>query len=222
MKVLHTKRLKVSLLTELNDIFDCSPIIRAPSDSPEYTDETWRKYILALHDNHIGLVCLSKNYRSPLLWGHYSNSATGLAFGFENLQGGESIDVKYENSRPECIWPAANAMNPAASDWLQKRSFGVKGTDWAYEQEVRYIVFLDNCKIADGLYFVDFNPAELKEIIIGHRSKIDPEYLRRLLDQEFPGQQIKISVARPHPRIYEMELHDPVSVATPIKDAKRE
>src|SRR6266496_868232 len=116
-RVLESKQLKISQLAELNDVFDCSPIIARPPDKPEYTDQQWTDHVIQKHTREVGLLCFSKTFRSPLLWGHYAESATGLALGFDVpvCFWGPSIDVRYDHSRPHFPWFADDPAHAATA-----------------------------------------------------------------------------------------------------------
>lgn len=211
VRVLESKRIKVSLLAELNDVFDCSPIIAPPPDEPGYTDQQWTEHVVGQNNRNTGLVCLSKTFRSPLLWGHYAGSATGLALGFDAdlfPWGQHPMDVRYDHSRPHFAWAADDAIDAAFVDHMLRCSFGVKATEWSYEEEVRYLLALDTCTTAVGMYFAPFPPNSLKQIIVGFRSSLDRLYLTRFLQQQYPGQVIEVRHSRPHPTQYEIELLD--------------
>ena len=211
-RVLESKRLKVSLLAELNDVFDCSPIISPPPDEPGYTTEQWTERIIRQNNRNTGLVCFSKTFRSPLLWGHYAASATGLALGFDTdliSWGRNPMHVQYEHSRPHFAWAADDAIDTQSVDQMLRCSFGVKAYEWTYEKEVRYLLSLDTCTTAAGMYFAPFPPNSLKQIIVGFRSGLDRSYLSRFLQQQYPSQTFEVLHSRLHATQYEIETYDP-------------
>jgi len=209
-RVLESKQLKISQLAELNDVFDCSPIIAPPPDEHDYTDQQWTEHIVRQNNRNYGLLCFSKTFRSPLLWGHYAGSATGLALGFDApvFPWGNPIDVRYDHSRPHFTSAADGAIDAAFVDHMLRCSFGVKASEWSYEEEVRFILMLDTCTTAAGMYFAPFLPDSLKEIIVGFRSTLDRLYLTRFLQQQYPSQNIEVRHSRPHLTQYEIELYD--------------
>ena len=208
LKVLEEKRLKVSLLTELNDIFDCYPVIDTPQRERGHASEFLERFLGTWNEKAFGLLCLSRTYRSPLLWGHYAAGATGLALGFDlegiSLGMGET-HVKYEADRPHIS--TSTPGNATHGQWvsLMKRWFSTKAREWQYEEEVRYLLQLDTCTPRSGMYFVDYPAHTLKQVIIGYRSSVSTDYLRRFLKSSFPG-PVDVKVGKPHATRFEIEI----------------
>lgn len=66
---LEKKRIKVSLINELNDPFELLPYLR-------YNDFKKRKLYHEVHkavSKKYGLLCFSRTWDEPLLWGHYAD-----------------------------------------------------------------------------------------------------------------------------------------------------
>jgi len=209
--VLESRRLKISRVAELNDILDCLPIIAAPLDKPEYTDQQWTDRIVNQNSRNYGLLCLSRTFRSPLLWGHYAANAAGLALGFDPaaFPWANPIQVEYRDLRPSFSWKAADDQGETFVEDMLRCSFGVKSLEWAYEQEVRYVLALDTCQTAEGRYFAPFPSNALKQIIVGFRSNLDRSYLTRFLKQQYPAQTVDVRDSHCHATKYELELDEP-------------
>jgi hypothetical protein len=62
-----------------------------------------------------------------------------------------------------------------------KRGYTVKGWDWNYEQEYREFVFLRNCVPSGTLYFSEFRPDSLREVILGERCSLRPQFVADLI-----------------------------------------
>lgn len=208
LKVLESARLKVSTLSELNDIFDCSPLIQAPSDQPTYTDETWTKHVITQNTQNTGLLCLSLNHVSPLMWGHYADSAKGLALGFDpdEMPWKNPSVVQYKEERPRFKWASDDEIDKGFVDRMQESLYGVKALEWKYEQEIRHLLVLSSCLPHEGMYFAPFPRKALREILLGQRCKLDAIWLSRFLKCHFPGMEIAIRRAVPHPTRYEMTM----------------
>jgi len=208
LRVLETKQLKVSRLTELNDIYDCSPRISPPPEEPTHTDDTWTKHVTTTNWNGFGLLCLSNTYKSPLLWGHYSSCATGLALGFDSdlFPWQNPMEIRYDHSRPHFQWPAEADMNDDTNAHMLRCSFGVKAIEWGYEEEVRWVLALNTCRPSRGMYFAPYPMNALKRVIVGHRSAITGVYLYNFLRHHFPNCAVEIMPSRLHPTLYEIAI----------------
>jgi len=205
-RVMEQHALKVSLIRELNDIYDCEPISGPASDEPGYHDRSSTAEVLALIPDENGLLCFSKSYRSPLLWGHYAEQAKGLALGFdpERIPSPDKMDVDYRELRPVVKWPNTS-MDDSDYRQLMKEHFGVKAREWKYEEEVRFVVILGKCVPRTGMYFTEFSLRALREVIIGPRSYVRPAYLRDFLATHYKGIGVSLHTAHLHSERFEVE-----------------
>jgi hypothetical protein len=198
LMALERVRLKVSLLSELNDIYDCAPIVGPLDNNPACADGREITHLLEANRRMSGLVCFSKDYRSPLLWGHYAASAAGLALGFapERLSGWKDpIEIEYHQSRPIVEWPVERFVRDDVLQTLIKACFGTKAEEWGYEEEVRYLHRLDSCIARAGRYFRSFYPIALREVIIGSRSSVKSLYLRHLFKSHNAYKNLGLSIS---------------------------
>ncbi len=206
-KVMEENQLKVSLLSELNDIFDCRLNTVPFTADPSRPESSWAAKILESISERTGLLCFSKNYRSPLLWGHYADGAKGLALGFDpgffkKLQ--EPIHVAYQKQRSELSWPK-DITQPFLQE-LTRDLFGTKAEEWNYESEVRYLVKLEDCVPRTRMYFTKFNGRALREVIVGPRSPARPAYLRNFLATHYKGIGVSLHTADLHPERFEVAV----------------
>jgi len=218
LRVLEQYRLKVSILQELNDIFDCAPVIPPTGDEPSYLGYWPSQIVLEKSYETYGLLCFSKTFRSPLLWGHYAASAKGLALGFdpEHFLWKDPIEVTYKDkSRPVLLVPAGNYPFPVLERQAVRTCFGKKAEEWGYEQEVRYLVELGTCEPVDGLYFSPFPRLALREIIIGCKSPIKPTYVRHSLETHYADIGVKLYTASAHPNLYEITKQEVPCILPP-------
>jgi hypothetical protein len=200
------KRLKVTGLSELNDIFDCAPVPGPIDDESGYLSPDWTEKVVKQNVHTHGVLCFSKNPRSPLLWGHYAASATGLVLGFDSalLTWKNRMDIKYDKSRPILKWPADVDTTEAEMSNLLSTCFGVKASEWEYEQEVRYVVELQKCKPLAGMYFDEFPYRALSLVIIGTRSLYKVNYVYNFIQHHCPDHHVKLFAAKVHPTRYEV------------------
>jgi hypothetical protein len=207
-KVLEERYLKVSLISELNDIYDCQPRIVPVGDEHGYMSEEATERLFSDVPDTYGLLCFSKSYSSPLLWGHYAEQARGVVLGFRiNPQRlPYRFDVQYQDERPVLRMPVGNTLSQADSKQVLTDQFGVKALSWEYEKEVRYVVPLADCLPQNRMYFVNFFARELRQVIIGPRSYAKPAYMRNFLADRYRGIQVSLYTAHMHPDRYEIEI----------------
>jgi hypothetical protein len=121
--------------------------------------------------NSLGILSLSKNYNSILMWSHYGNSHTGLVFEFtpRNLKKEDSyffplIEVDYVDK-----YEYLSYINHDHGQEITKLVL-TKFKDWAYEEEYRCFG-LDFCRQQRK-----FHKDELTGIIFGAKaSQVDIE-----------------------------------------------
>lgn len=214
--VLESRHLKVSCLYELNDIFDCCPIIKAPPNPPDMTDDAWSKHVISQSNKNLGVVCFSKTYKSPLMWAHYADDAMGLALGFDfsseiarKAGWTPPCEVMYRRSRPILHWPA-DVRDPNFDRELNRKHFHIKAKEWEYEKEVRFVLLLKSCKQKGDHLLAPFPAQMLKQVIFGHRCPVDTEVFQQRLQKDFPVQQIDIQRAHPHPKRFECRISPPL------------
>jgi len=87
-----------------------------------------------------GVVCLTPQWDSRLMWAHYASNGQGFCIeyevdGFKNDQDVRYVPVQYASEIPElCLSEAMFTPH----QFLQ-RVMATKHADWAYEQEVRLV-----------------------------------------------------------------------------------
>jgi hypothetical protein len=164
---IRRRRVKVSLLSDLNDPFELLALdLTDPVHRPAFLDAV--NYCRARY----GVLCLSRSCSNPLLWGHYGDRHRGICLGFDiNDDLLMPIDYQPDRLRPD-IEQAAQAgdMQPVVH-----RVFSTKSRDWAYEAEVRAWITLDERDDETGLYFADFGAhLRLREVVRGLRCEVTP------------------------------------------------
>lgn len=157
LKVLRERRLKISRLSELNDPFE---FLGADLSNPELRKALQRTK--AKLSETRGLLCFSKGWHNPVLWGHYADKHRGVSLGFD-MPKIPPRKVSYVTSR--LSWP------PVVNEAFFERLLFTKFSHWSYEDEYRAYLSLDTA--IDGIYYADFSDALiLKQVIVGPESKI--------------------------------------------------
>ena len=176
---IQKRRVKASELDNTNDLFE-SLSYRSGSVDGMQTQEffRWR--------TDCRVLCLSKTYKNPLLWGHYADKGKGVCLGFNVIV--DEVDcfpVDYQPARvesgyePSGIGFIAPLLNPEVKSGL------IKYRDWKYEEEWRMWGNIDDNLTFDPIndrYFFPFeNRLTLREILIGPRC--EEKNLRRRLEE---------------------------------------
>ena len=183
-------RVKVSRFHDLNDPFELLAVDIGNLDS--------RAPIRAARDRldkAKGLICFSRKWRDPLLWGHYADKHRGVCLGFE-ISDDSMKDVVYAK-RPLKVPldPATGVpqLTPEIVDKLQRTKFA----DWKYEDEVRYFVYLQDVNKYGSLYFQPFTwYFTLREVILGPRCELPISEIRSLVERcDAPVEVLKARMA---------------------------
>lgn len=164
LRNLQQRRLKVSLLDELNDPFEFLNLQLPDRD----VRDAWHKARSQVFLDK-GIICFSDNWRSPLMWAHYADSHRGLALGFD-VPREYAIPVTYRKERAPFRYHQLSTDQRLS---LIKDSVATKFAHWEYEREYRLIVPLGKSETINEtkMYFEDFGTAlELREVVIGARS----------------------------------------------------
>ena len=166
LTVLRTQRLRVSRLDRLNDPFE---FLGANLSDPGHR-QVLRSTKAELAKTK-GLLCFSKTWRNPVLWGHYADKHRGLCLGFE-IAKKHVRRVDYVKSR--FSWPEHLSIA------FMKKILFSKFSHWSYEQEYRSWVSLDdNVK---GHFYVPFSSElELKEVFVGAESTLTRAQIAKAL-----------------------------------------
>ncbi len=172
--ILPERRMKLSLMHELNDPFELL--------SAQLTDKDMRKLSKALHAHLVetkGVLCFSDNMRSPLMWAHYAEKHNGMCLGFDI----PALPADWDNSiiRPmmyeaERLKFELAKIQASVDDRITfvRALLHTKAKAWEYEREYRTMADLKE-KEVNGFYYVDFGPSMLlREVIIGCRSNLLP------------------------------------------------
>jgi hypothetical protein len=175
------RRLKISELDQMNDPFE-SWCVDQEDRQLRKVIQDWKRAAAA----QWGMICFSKDWTNPLLWGHYADKHRGMALGFD-LDDRGIKPVKYVTERPVFRIPPTKA----SVDELLFTKF----VDWKYEEEWRNWFSFEARE--DGHYFYDFNSPTfmpLREVIVGPLCQISKFDIDTAL-QGYPY-QVKITRAR--------------------------
>lgn len=178
---LALRRVKISRFADLNDPFELLAV--------NLKDTKHRKAFRATKEKlneDKGLICLSRSWSNPLLWGHYAEKHTGMALGFE-VPSSLLAEVIYRKT-PLQIPIDKKTGIPDLSDKLTNQLLRTKFHDWKYEDEMRIFVQLDHETTESGLYFYNFSSDfQLREVILGPRCDLPIASIRAIIDSFSPA-----------------------------------
>lgn len=157
LKNLRERRLKIARIMELNDPFEF-----LGADLSDHDKRNALRQTKAQMSVGHGLLCFSRSWHNPVLWGHYADKHRGMCLGFD-IPTDLLRQICYVKSR--LTWPKIVDEN-----FVQKLLF-TKFLHWSYEDEYRVFLSLDTH--IDGLYYADFSEKlVLRQVIVGAEADI--------------------------------------------------
>ena len=129
IEALRNKRIKVSIINELNDPFEFQAGF---SNSNSVLRQNFRDFKAKI-SKEFGILCFSKRWNNPLLWSHYAEKHTGFALGFY-MPDSKAIEVNYTKDRPLFTWDKLPQNSRHTEQFLHKL-IRTKFISWAYEEE---------------------------------------------------------------------------------------
>ena len=153
------------------------PTVGALDDDFEsaYSSDQNSRSILYLLNGEIGILCLSKNGSSLLMWSHYADGYSGAVVEFDETHEFFSghFEMKYCEHRPKmdiASYTDGDEPTPIAE-------LCVKAKEWEYEKEVRVVKRLADCRCVDTandfpIYVMDVPSDCIKSVILGERMPV--------------------------------------------------
>ena len=167
---IRRRRLKISLIPDLNDPFELLSIELSNKDLRQAFGATKERI-----SKNGGILCFSKRWSNPVQWSHYADRHRGLCLGFEipdTLLQPVSYTARRLISEANQLLTTDCAINEDNEATILKL-LSTKYSHWKYENEVRCFVSLQDKDQESGLYFVDFSDSlQLIQVIVGARSDI--------------------------------------------------
>lgn len=136
-----------------------------PLRDKKYIEEIQQKF-QEEYNNMVGILSLTANNQSYMMWHHYSSCFHGICIGYDSLKlfnyvggGGE---VSYQSPLPE--------LKPAPFSSFEDRMLTrvyTKEFKWKFEEEFRCTqIWEDGANISDRR--IEINPNVIKEVILGY------------------------------------------------------
>jgi hypothetical protein len=181
---LKNKRIKISKIEELNDPLELL--------GAQLGDKRLRASFKKMRENiakNYGILCFSKYWHNPVIWGHYGDKHYGIGLGFE-VPESELQEVNYVPSRKLVNFNPSDGKTTLNEESMLQL-FCQKFEDWSYESEYRGWASLDEKDKETGLYFINFSDnLRLKKVIIGPRNSAKPQDIKDLIGTSFRGVKI--------------------------------
>ena len=141
----------------------------------DYCSDQNSRSILASLNLAIGILCLSKNDSSLLMWSHYAEGYSGAVVQFDETHEFFTghFEMKYSERRPKvdiASYTDGGEPTPIAE-------LCVKAKEWEYENEVRVVRSLANCRCVDtpngfSIYVMDVPSDCIESVILGERMPV--------------------------------------------------
>ena len=218
LEAVKNRRLKVAELDKANDPYEILPA-RWNSNDEDKAFQDMKNKIAA----RLKMVCLSKTYKNPSLWGHYADKCKGICLGFDiKTYGDDSKDIisriKYKKYRMDMnkfglqYIDGEFNMNEDESDSILR----YKSHHWKHEKEWRIWVIEEYLELdpITGLYFNSFSDQlKLREILIGFRCEeenIERRFEKLINDDDnkYPDPKPKIIRTRLSSCTFEIETEE--------------
>jgi hypothetical protein len=178
---LKRRRLKISLISDLNDPFEFLSL----DLSNKHLRRGLHAAKQAFAEKH-GLLCFSRKWSNPVLWSHYADRHRGICLGFDVPDECLAI-VSYTAKR--LARQAESLLTSQTIDENTVRMFlAVKYAHWKYEGEVRCFTELKDKDPITGFYLADFSDSlRLAQIIVGAQSHVSRAELAEALGSSAEG-----------------------------------
>jgi|GEM_PF-1574391 len=196
------KRLKISILSELNDPFEWVPAIIDGSGAPLKEAKEVRDKFHSQLEKKWGMICMSRTIEELLLWSHYGDSHKGMALAFSFPESSDVVKVEYTKERLSIDLQNGGELGPALHKAF-KQLLGHKHEGWSYEQEYRFVVPVDKATKEDGHFWKELPEEYLSGVVLGCLCPVTEDDMKHfLLEHEF--KTVAVSRAKMNPRNYTM------------------
>lgn len=172
---LALRRIKIARFEDLNDPFELLGV-----DIGDKLHRTAFRATKKQINADKGLICFSKSWSNPLIWGHYAEKHTGMCLGFDVPDELLAPVIYAEHLLEMEIDPKKKTPKP--TERFMNALLRTKFSDWKYEDEMRLFTRLDHDTVESGQYFYPFSKnLVLREIILGPRCELPIEGVRQIV-----------------------------------------
>jgi hypothetical protein len=208
LKTIETRCFRVSRIADQKDCFEWQFGFEGYPPESEESIQKRLDDLVKLAGETMGILCFSKEIKDPILWSHFADGHKGIAFevnlGINPNLVSNRQEVDYD--KPRIVLP----YRPMTEQELLKRIenyYKQKSKSWRYEQECRLIIDQAACIPSGGRFYWKIPAGFVTRVIIGFRSSVSMQYLRRVLDlNDF--QNVQIVKAKRSLKTYDVEVPD--------------
>jgi hypothetical protein len=207
IKTIEMRSFRVGRLLELNDPYEWLPGIDGIiPEALEFVNRCMDNYLKDMNED-FGMISFSETVSDTVLWSHYADSHRGIAIEVDHLVNDQLHKVTYSHIRPTVPVHFINQQEQYGEQMREilLRSVMQKSLSWSYEKEYRVLEDLTSCQVAQGMYFLKIPENFVARVIIGARSTVSPNYVRRAL--EINGlTNVQVVKARRSIKTYDIEI----------------
>ena len=188
LEALKSQQLKVSKYEDLNDPFELLAMSLGDKVSRTVMKETKNKI-----NEILRILCCSKRWASPLLWGHYAEKHTGIALVLDVSE--ETVqEITYAKDRTSLdIHALMNAADENVKLEMFKM-FTTKYEQWSYEEEARIQFSKEECFRKGNHDFIDLDQdIKLVGLILGPLNKTKREVIQKHIPS---GLSVEVTTTR--------------------------
>jgi len=206
IKTIESRHFRVSRIMELNDPFEWSFGFDGSRPERIADDRRERDELIQQSNEKWGVLCFCEVFKDPVMWSHYADRHRGLVIEIEANVHDDAYHKVLYSRRPiiQQRWLGDREKHTEELKGVFSEFFRFKAPSWNYEREWRAVVPLDKCDVAEGMFLWRIPDNFITRLIIGIRSLVKPDDLRRSLDAHgFKGvQAVKAMESLKH---YEIE-----------------
>ena len=166
------KKVKISAFSKCNDFFELASINLGDREMRK-SHKAWVRKL----EEKVGLICLSGDWRHPLMWAHYAAAGRGVCLVLD-VKKEPILEVNYVSRR---VSSKAALRLPSLVDPDFYEFCSTKANFWSYEQESRLFVDYSSAdaKHEEGNWFLRFGSTiSLVGIINGPRPALGMEAIK--------------------------------------------
>jgi hypothetical protein len=207
IKTIEMRSFRVGRLLELNDPYEWLPGIDGIiPEALGFTNRCRDNYLKDMNED-FGMISFSETVSDAVLWSHYADSHRGIAIEVDHLVNKQLHKVTYSQIRPTVPVHFINQQEQYDEQMrgILLKSVMQKSLSWSYEKGYRVLEDLMSCQVAQGMYFLKIPENFITRVIIGARSTVSPNYVRRTL--EINGlTNVQVVKARRSIKTYDIEF----------------
>ena len=188
LEALKKQRIKVSRYEDLNDPFELMAMSLEDKVSRKVMRETKSKINKVLR-----ILCCSKSWKSPLLWGHYAEKHTGIALVLEVLDSSVQ-EITYAKDRASLDLHALMNRADEQAKFEMFKVYTTKYEQWSYEEEVRIQFSVEEVFSSGDHDFIEFGTdIKLVGFVLAPLNQTSRSQIKNCLPQ---GHELEIITTR--------------------------